>query len=35
MINKNITASTIEIENQEYMTKVFGWMFAGLFYQQL
>ena len=30
MINKNITASTIEIENQEYMTKVFGWMFAGL-----
>ena len=30
MINNNITASQIELENQQYLTKVFGWMFTGL-----
>ena len=30
MLNNNITASQIELENQQYLTKVFGWMFTGL-----
>ena len=30
MIKNNITASQIELENQQYLTKVFGWMFTGL-----
>ena len=30
MINNNITTSQIELENQQYLTKVFGWMFTGL-----
>ena len=30
MLNNNITASEIELENQQYLTKVFGWMFTGL-----
>ena len=30
MMNNNITASQIELENQQYLTKVFGWMFTGL-----
>ena len=30
MINNNITASQIELENHQFLTKVFGWMFTGL-----
>ena len=30
MINNNITTSQIELESQQFLTKVFGWMFAGL-----
>tara|TARA_B100000700_G_scaffold233411_1_gene258609 strand:- start:125 stop:808 length:684 start_codon:yes stop_codon:yes gene_type:complete len=30
MINNNVTTSQIELENQQYLTKVFGWMFTGL-----
>ena len=30
MLNNNITTSQIELENQQYLTKVFGWMFTGL-----
>tara|TARA_Y100001968_G_scaffold320417_1_gene353318 strand:- start:458 stop:1141 length:684 start_codon:yes stop_codon:yes gene_type:complete len=30
MINSNVTTSQIELENQQYLTKVFGWMFTGL-----
>ena len=30
MINNNVTTSQVALENQQYLTKVFGWMFTGL-----